>query len=124
MNPPQIQALSRGRLLPVAYTARKRPERAPTHRSTAEIGAPDRIHRDAKLKVSNLSARKPFVIPNFWNSAHLFPVDTQTLSAGIALTALCHYSLRSFDNSIRQIIGKHRALFVTSLLNSDWSAVH
>ncbi|GIY71390.1 hypothetical protein CDAR_217951 [Caerostris darwini] len=65
-----------------------RPERAPTHRSTAEIVVPDRIHRDAKLKVSNLSARKPFVIPNFWNSAHLFPVDTQTLSAGIALTAL------------------------------------
>ncbi|GIY71391.1 hypothetical protein CDAR_217961 [Caerostris darwini] len=36
-------------------------------RSTTEIGAPDRVHRDAKFEVSNLSARKPFVMLNFWS---------------------------------------------------------
>ncbi|GIY67915.1 hypothetical protein CEXT_242461 [Caerostris extrusa] len=31
-----------------------RPERAPTHRSTAEIGAPDRVHRDAKFEETTI----------------------------------------------------------------------
>ncbi|GIY08379.1 hypothetical protein CEXT_349011 [Caerostris extrusa] len=55
---------------------------------------------------------------NFWNSAQkaqTFPVDTRALSPGVAIgkSGSALSVAFTFDNSIRQIISKHRALFAS-----------